>query len=257
LSQDEALAQVLEGEGVELLNAELTSEAEARRRADACGTFMGHPTGVWLLLVRGTFEGMMRTMHFFIDASSGEQLCGEEIMPTLPPTETSPAGPSPTPGPESPTRIVIPTIEVDAPIVEGDNWEQLKLGVGHHIDSANPGEQGNLDVTLEVHGEQALLEPVAAGLYSIAQEALTNVAKHAGTQQATLHLNLAEGASFLEVEDGGLGFDPQAAREQQGHLGLAGMAERARELGWSLSIESRLGCGTRIRVAENAPGGAE
>jgi signal transduction histidine kinase len=113
-----------------------------------------------------------------------------------------------------------------------------------------------LDVTVEVSGERVLPEPVAEGVYHIAQEALTNVARHAGTDQATVRLNLAEGASFLEVEDGGLGFDPQVALDQRGHLGLAGMAERAREMGWSLSIESRPGCGTRIRVEENPPGGA-
>lgn len=51
--------------------------------------------------------------------------------------------PIPTPGPQAATRIVIPAINVDAPVVEGDDWEQLKKGVGHHINSANPGERGN------------------------------------------------------------------------------------------------------------------
>ena len=113
-----------------------------------------------------------------------------------------------------------------------------------------------LQVTLDVDGERALPDAVAAGLYRIAQEALANVVKHSGIHEATVRLNLAEGASFLEVEDGGLGFDPQVALGQRGHLGLAGMDERAREIGWSLSIESRPGCGTRIRVEENPPGGA-
>ena len=97
---------------------------------------------------------------------------------------------------------------------------------------------------------------MAAGLYHIAQEALTNVARHAGTQQATVRLDLAGETSFLEIEDGGQGFDPQVAPGQRGHLGLAGMAERAREIGWSLSVESRPGHGTRVRVEENPPGGA-
>jgi signal transduction histidine kinase len=114
-----------------------------------------------------------------------------------------------------------------------------------------------LQVTVEVSGERVLPDPVAAGLYRIAQEALTNVARHAGMQQATVRLNLAGEASLLEIEDGGLGFDPPSASSQRGHLGLAGMAERAREIGWSLSIESRPGCGTRVRVEENPPGGAE
>ena len=51
--------------------------------------------------------------------------------------------PIPTPGPQSPTRIVIKSIGVDAPVVQGDDWEQLKKGATHHIGSANPGERGN------------------------------------------------------------------------------------------------------------------
>jgi sortase A len=51
--------------------------------------------------------------------------------------------PIPTPGPQAATRIVIPAIDVDSPVVEGDDWEQLKKGVGHHINTANPGERGN------------------------------------------------------------------------------------------------------------------
>jgi sortase A len=61
----------------------------------------------------------------------------------------------PTPGPEAPTRIVIPALDVDALIVEGDSWEQLKLGVGHHLRSANPGERGNMVLSAhnDIYGE--------------------------------------------------------------------------------------------------------
>ncbi len=110
-----------------------------------------------------------------------------------------------------------------------------------------------LQVTVEISGEQALPEPVAAGLYRIAQEALTNVVKHAGTSQASMRLSLSPGDHCLEIEDHGIGFDPQTTLSQRGHLGLASMAERARELGYSLSIDSRPGGGTRLRVAENPP----
>ena len=48
------------------------------------------------------------------------------------------------PQPEQPIRIVIPSIKVDAPVVLGDDWESLKLGVGHHVGSANPGESDNI-----------------------------------------------------------------------------------------------------------------
>jgi len=65
--------------------------------------------------------------------------------------QAGPAVAIPTPGPQAATRIVIPAIEVDAPVVEGDGWEELKLGVGHHIGSANPGERGN--VVLSGHND--------------------------------------------------------------------------------------------------------
>jgi sortase A len=59
--------------------------------------------------------------------------------------------PIPPPGPGEPTRIQIPAINVDAQIVVGDSWDQLKKGVGHHIGSANPGERGNL--VLSAHND--------------------------------------------------------------------------------------------------------
>jgi sortase A len=52
--------------------------------------------------------------------------------------------PVPTPGPQQAIRVQIPAIGVDAPIVQGDGWEQLKKGVGQHLGSANPGIRGNL-----------------------------------------------------------------------------------------------------------------
>ncbi|RMF47023.1 MAG: class D sortase [Anaerolineae bacterium] len=59
--------------------------------------------------------------------------------------------PLPTPGPEQAIRIQIPALNVDAPVVQGDGWEQLKKGVGQHIGSANPGEKGN--VVLSAHND--------------------------------------------------------------------------------------------------------
>jgi sortase A len=59
--------------------------------------------------------------------------------------------PLPTPGPEQANRLQIPALGVDAPIVQGDGWEQLKKGVGQHIGSADPGEKGN--VVLSAHND--------------------------------------------------------------------------------------------------------
>jgi len=59
--------------------------------------------------------------------------------------------PVPTPGPEQAIRIQIPALNIDAPIVQGDGWEQLKKGVGQHIGSADPGRSGNL--VLSAHND--------------------------------------------------------------------------------------------------------
>ncbi|MFP4343203.1 MAG: sortase [Anaerolineales bacterium] len=63
--------------------------------------------------------------------------------------------PVPTPGPEQAQRIVIDAIGVDAPVVEGDDWESLKKGAGHHLGSANPGERGNCVISAhnDIYGE--------------------------------------------------------------------------------------------------------
>ncbi|NOY97996.1 MAG: class D sortase [Chloroflexi bacterium] len=59
--------------------------------------------------------------------------------------------PLPTPGPEQAIRLQIPALDIDAPIVQGDGWEQLKKGVGQHIGSSPPGQVGN--VVLSAHND--------------------------------------------------------------------------------------------------------
>lgn len=63
--------------------------------------------------------------------------------------------PIPTPAPEQARRIQIPAIEVDKPVVQGDDWEQLKKGVGQYLGSALPGQVGNLVLSAhnDVYGE--------------------------------------------------------------------------------------------------------
>jgi sortase A len=59
--------------------------------------------------------------------------------------------PAPTPSIAQAVRIEIPAIKVDAPVVQGDGWEQLKKGVAQHIGSSNPGQSGN--VVLSAHND--------------------------------------------------------------------------------------------------------
>ena len=55
--------------------------------------------------------------------------------------------PLPTPGPQQATRMQIAAIDIDAPVVQGDGWEQLKKGIAQHLGTADPGKAGNLVVS--------------------------------------------------------------------------------------------------------------
>lgn len=63
--------------------------------------------------------------------------------------------PIPTPAPDQAIRIQIPALGVDAPVVQGDGWEQLKKGVGQNFASAQPGQNGNVILSAhnDVYGE--------------------------------------------------------------------------------------------------------
>ncbi|MBV8709031.1 MAG: PAS domain-containing protein [Acidobacteriaceae bacterium] len=86
---------------------------------------------------------------------------------------------------------------------------------------------------------------VATGLYRIAQEALRNVAKHAGKTHVKVLLRGKPEALELQVADSGLGFDTE---DKRSGLGLISMEERARLIGATLKIESALGEGTKVTV---------
>ncbi len=63
--------------------------------------------------------------------------------------------PIPTPAPEHAIRIQIPALDVDAPVVQGIEWDQLKKGVGQVIGTANPGQKGNMVLSAhnDIYGE--------------------------------------------------------------------------------------------------------
>ncbi len=81
--------------------------------------------------------------------------------------------------------------------------------------------------------------------FRIAQEALTNVLRHAGAREATVRLWQENGTLCLSVKDDGAGFDPQS---RQAGFGLAGMRERALLLGGEFMLDSSPGKGTEIRA---------
>ena len=88
-------------------------------------------------------------------------------------------------------------------------------------------------------------ETLATAAYRIAQEALTNVARHARASSVEVSLRLETGFLVLTVTDDGSGFQVAAISETEA-LGLAGMRERASLVGGSLNVDSTPGRGTRV-----------
>lgn len=80
-------------------------------------------------------------------------------------------------------------------------------------------------------------------IYRIVQEALTNVARHAQTDSASVNLRVEDGMVRVEIHDAGHGFDLDTTPPS---LGIGGMTERAALAGGTLSIETSPGAGTRI-----------
>lgn len=96
-------------------------------------------------------------------------------------------------------------------------------------------------------GNRPLPVRIESGLYRIAQEALTNISRHASASRVRLALIINPEEVHLVVEDNGQGFD--SALIAPGQFGLVGLSERARLLGGQLQIESSPGQGTRLQVA--------
>jgi signal transduction histidine kinase len=96
--------------------------------------------------------------------------------------------------------------------------------------------------------------PIAAplatkiALYRILSEALSNATRHGGGAGVAVMVTEADdGNLIVEVSDRGPGFDT-SRKPAEGHLGLAGMRERAELLGGRFELESRPGEGTRVRA---------
>lgn len=111
------------------------------------------------------------------------------------------------------------------------------LGIEYEIDASQIGDR---------------LDPIVeTALFRIHQEALTNIMRHAKAEHVQLKLWRGEGVIVAEIQDDGVGFDPDSFKDGnrggRGY-GLLGMRERALLLGGEIEIDSRPGEGTRVEV---------
>jgi signal transduction histidine kinase len=99
-------------------------------------------------------------------------------------------------------------------------------------------------VDLEIRlGEERLPADVETTMYRIVQEALTNIAKHAGAARISVLVTRKDDAAVVVVEDDGAGFDPG---DPTGGLGLSGMRERVALVSGRFRLETSPGAGTTI-----------
>lgn len=106
-----------------------------------------------------------------------------------------------------------------------------------------------VDLRLECECGHASPE-VAVAIFRVAQEALTNVVRHARATRVEVNLQMVGGSLELSVADDGAGFVvAEAQRRPSASIGLFGMAERVALVGGGLEIDSNPDSGTRVRAS--------
>ena len=104
-------------------------------------------------------------------------------------------------------------------------------------------------VRVEADAEPPTVDPAcAAEILRIVEEALHNAVRHAEAHTVTVHLHGADHTLSVQVTDDGIGFDPSDPELRSRHLGLTSMEERARELGATLTFDTRIGSGTTVSL---------
>jgi signal transduction histidine kinase len=113
------------------------------------------------------------------------------------------------------------------------------------------GSRTHLPITYRASGSPSLSDTAAITLYRFVQEALTNVAKHAGATKVVVTLRCDASEVRLAIRDNGLGFDMHQVLDdgaRQAGIGLAGMRERLDLIGGRLLIQTTVGTGTRLEA---------
>lgn len=132
--------------------------------------------------------------------------------------------------------------------VEGTLVESLSL----HLQ--NLRELSAVPVQLRVDGTPPTLpRAIHYHLLRIVREAVHNAIKHARASRILVHVVFQPLSLAITVEDDGTGFDVAARSKAEGHFGIRGMQERARQVGARYSIDSVPGTGTRVSILFPSP----
>lgn len=123
--------------------------------------------------------------------------------------------------------------------------------------AATTSAQSGLPVSMTVTGEPIVVStPVTTALLRVAQSSLANVVQHAGASRADVTLSYLDEEVILDLDDDGVGFDPEqfVDRAVGGSFGLVSMRRRIAELGGDVEVRSSSGAGTTVTVRFAEPG---
>jgi two-component system sensor histidine kinase UhpB len=129
--------------------------------------------------------------------------------------------------------------------------DDLGLAAAVHWYAKNNLEPAGIQVQFEVSSDLGRASAaVETAMFRIAQEAVTNIIRHADARHARIQLAREQSNWVLTVQDDGRGFDASAvhAANSDHRWGLFGVRERVELLGGTFAIDSRVGTGTTLRV---------
>jgi ligand-binding sensor domain-containing protein/signal transduction histidine kinase len=122
--------------------------------------------------------------------------------------------------------------------------------LGEELAGSQDGESGPATFRVSIEGTPRDLHPILRDdIYRIAREALRNAFRHAQASQIEADITYGESLLRLRIRDDGKGIDPKLLHTgRDGHWGLPGMRERAREIGAQLELWSEVGAGTELEL---------
>ncbi len=132
--------------------------------------------------------------------------------------------------------------------------DDLGLEMALETQARDFNQRWGIEATLSSDRLGRLSTAVELVFYRVAQEALSNIAKHSGASQVEIRLTKQGCRLQMLIEDDGCGFDPDAATDAvDAGLGLFGMKERLALVDGTLGIESAVGAGTRLLADVRLP----
>jgi signal transduction histidine kinase len=124
----------------------------------------------------------------------------------------------------------------------------LEAGLRQYVREISEEQSWDSEIDIDTRGLR-ISPSVQASIFRIAQEALTNIRKHAKTDKVRVELSVSNQNLVLRVQDWGRGFDASLInRDEAEHLGMVSMQERAQMINGFCKVESELKKGTRIEV---------